>query len=61
MGIYVLVSFWLTVFTTSTALLELLFREKWPVERKASLGETVVKAIVGVAFAVWAGLLLWGL
>lgn len=59
MELFVLVSFWMGVLAFSIRIFELGVSD-WPQQRKPkSLGLMVAETLIGIAFTVWAGLVLW--
>ena len=58
MEIYIKVSFWLGLLGVGVNMIMLLVG-KFPKKHEVTLGETLFKILVGVGFAVWAGIILY--
>ena len=58
MEIYIKVSFWLGLLGVGVNMITLLVGE-FPKKSEVTLGETLFKILVGVGFAVWAGIILY--
>ncbi len=59
MEFYIKVSFWFTVVVTLIRIF-LMAASKWPRELEPeSLGMHLARTLLGAAFAIWAGIVLW--
>lgn len=59
MRLYILVSFWASVATTTIRMFEMGLRD-WPYNREPkSLGEHIMQTLIGIAILVWGGIILF--
>ena len=57
--IYVLVTFWMFVLGFIVRMVKL-SKNKFPETKQTTLGQHLFKLIIGIMYAVWAGIALWG-
>lgn len=58
MNAYMLTMFWLHILGIVMRLAKM-SSDSYPEEKTVSLGTAVSEAVIGIAFAVWSGIVLW--